>query len=367
MRRVKVKKTKMSMGGKDITSMFNKMLGAEDADPSIVCPKYVIVKAKFIKLSKILNASVNDVFRKAFPTESDGCDEILEFAKELSEIEFVSDDAADEKKCAHYVVMKEHNITKRVILTCRGLIPYKKFLEAPEFDDSFIARIPGMSFSPLPFSNFDIKMAWASDTITVEIKRYVFAVLKSILKICTKIYRIVTSPDVDVKEFSNIIISSISNLKKMVPRCEKAFAKIERSAALMENNFDGYYKDFVQSQNPSTILEGFVVDCSKDGDTDLQTARQFKQIINYYRKATAGKITDPKAKKLFDTLGANFDAMEASQPDVLSEEPDAKTSKKTKTQIKNAKNRRKVKERKLRDRAAANGGSPPEEPDASGE
>ena len=126
-------------------------------------------------------------------------------------------------------------------------------------------------------------------------------------------YDTITSPDVDVKKFSKVIISSIAKVKKRIPRCEKAFEKIEQSVGLLEGNFDGYYKDFVQSKNPSTIIESFVIDVSQSGGSDPQTTRQFRKIINYYRKATQGKIKDPKMKKIFDMLSANFNAMEQQE------------------------------------------------------
>jgi hypothetical protein len=124
------------------------------------------------------------------------------------------------------------------------------------------------------------------------------------------VYRTITSPDVDVAEFSKSIIASITQVKKQIPRCERAFAKIEASVSLLEGNFDGYYKDFVQSQNPSTIIESFVIDVSNTGGADMQTTRQFRKIIDYYRRATQGKIKDPKIKKVFDMLNSNFSAME---------------------------------------------------------
>jgi hypothetical protein len=133
--------------------------------------------------------------------------------------------------------------------------------------------------------------------------------MKIVLDISKTVYKTLTSPDVDVKEFSKAIISSISQVKKQIPRCEKAFARIEQSVSLLEGNFDGYYKDFIQSQNPSTIIESFVIDVSQSSGGDAQTTRQFRKIISYYQKATQGKIKDPKIKKVFDMLNANFSAM----------------------------------------------------------
>ena len=119
-----------------------------------------------------------------------------------------------------------------------------------------------------------------------------------------------TSPDVDVTEFSEIIVKSIAAIKKQIPRCDKAFAQIEKSIGLLQNNFNGYYKDFIQSQNPSTIIESFVIDVSDSAKSDPQTARQFRKIINFYRKKTQGKIKDPKLQAIFSALNSNINAMD---------------------------------------------------------
>jgi hypothetical protein len=314
----KVKVAKKQLADKNVVNMFNQMLGTEDIDPDIVVPKYSTIKGKVQSLSKILSAATDDVIRRMFPDEKEGCDDIMKYTEALNSINFLDIPTADKLTpeisrsiSEQYTNIKNNNDIKIIILTCKNLIGYaEKLSVGNDFDDSFIARIPGFEFSPFPFSRLNIKRIWASPQITERTKKYIFTVMKIVLDISKDVYRILTSPDVDVKEFSNAIINSISQVKKQIPRCEKAFAKIEQSVSLLEGNFDGYYKDFIQSQNPSTIIESFVIDVSQSGGADSQTTRQFRTIINYYRKATQGKIKDPKIKKVFDMLNDNFNAME---------------------------------------------------------
>jgi len=204
------------------------------------------------------------------------------------------------------------------VLTCRNLIPYKNVLNDPTttYDGAFIARIPGLEFKPYPFSSFNVKHAWASPAMNDSIRKYIYTLLKVSLDICKDVYDLITSPDVDVKEFSKIIISSIAQVRKMIPRCDDAFNKIEESVALLEGRFGTYYKDFIQSKNPSTIIESFVIDVSNSGGADKRLAFQFKKIVAYYRKATQGKIKDPKLKKIFDMLQSNFDVMDNADAQV---------------------------------------------------
>jgi hypothetical protein len=318
MKSVKIKTAKRQLSDKGVVNMFNQMLGAEDADPAIIIPKYSIIKTKVQSLYKILGAAVDDVIRKSFPDEKKGCDDVVRYIESLTSIEFIDIPTQDnltpeisKSISKDYIRIKSDNNIKLIILTCKNLIGYSGKLSVGDtFDDSFIKRIPGYEFNPFPFSSLNIKRIWASPNITDRIKKYIFTVMNIILDISKEIYKTITSPDVDVKEFSKVIIKSISQVKKQVPRCEKAFAKIEQSVGLLEGNFDGYYKDFIQSQNPSTIIESFVIDVSQSGGADSQTTRQFRTIINYYRKATQGKIKDPKIKKVFDMLNDNFNQME---------------------------------------------------------
>ena len=318
MSKVKIRTAKKQLADKGVVNMFNQMLGTEDADPNIVIPKYEKIKERVNSLTKILSAATNDVLRKSFPDEKSGCDDIIKYVDSLSSIKFkdvppIEMMTPEESRVfsQDYLEIKSNNDIKIIILTCKNLIGYSnKFNVGEDFDDSFIARIPGFDFSPLPFSSLNIKRIWSSKNITDRIKKYIFTVLKIVLDISKEVYKTLTSPDVNVKEFSKAIISSIAQVKKQIPRCEKAFLKIEQSVSLLEGNFDGYYKDFIQSQNPSTIIESFVIDVSNSGGADSQTTRQFRRIINYYRKATQGKIKDPKIKKVFDMLNENFSEME---------------------------------------------------------
>jgi hypothetical protein len=324
MSKVRVKTRKANLKDKNVVSMFNQMLGTDDPNPEIVVPKYATIRQKTTAISKMLVGAVRDVISKSFPEQDEGCREIIEFATTLSDLEYlpipsdtdtsIEDDDYDaqcREICQDYTTVKSSQTIRTIILTCKSLITYKKFLtfKGSDFDDSFIARIPGLSFYPFPFSSLNLKHMWISPSITPWIKKYILTVLKICLAHCITIYETITSPDVDVAEFSAAIIESMAQIKKQIPRCEKAFAKIEESVGLLEGNFGVYYKDFVQSQNPSTIIESFVMDVSQSGGGDAQTARQFRKIINHYRKMTAGKIKDPRIKGIFAMLNSNFDTM----------------------------------------------------------
>ena len=139
------------------------------------------------------------------------------------------------------------------------------------------------------------------------------------------VYQIITSPDIDISKFSDIIVQSIQQAKKMIPRANKAFKKIEESVELLKNNFQNYYKDFITTKNPTIIVENFILDVSKEntGELDLDLARQFKKIVMFYQKKSQGKIKDPRINQLFEMLNKNFDMLNVKDKDVSeSEESD---------------------------------------------
>ena len=52
-------------------------------------------------------------------------------------------------------------------------------------------------------------------------------------------------------EFSKLIVNGICQLRKVLPRCNEAFNRLEKSVDLLKNNFKGYYRDSQASSNPS--------------------------------------------------------------------------------------------------------------------
>lgn len=298
----KVKVLKKSTGDDNIVHMFNQMLGTESPDAEVILPKYTLLKGCILKLSNILKAFCV-IGYKSFPDEKDGIDDIVKYTNGLDDIKYPNIDI-----CQEYLLLKKHNSLKIAILMYKNLLVCENKLDIDDkFDDSFILRMPGFEYLPLPFSKLNIKRIWSSHTTTLNTKRYIFTVLGSLLTISKNIYELLLSPDVDVKKFSEVIVSSISKVKKQIPRCDKAFAKIEESVGMLENNFSGYYKDFIQSQNPSTIMESFIIDVSQNTKTDAQTTRQFREIISHYKKLTQGRISDPRVKQLFDLLNGSFE------------------------------------------------------------
>ena len=142
-----------------------------------------------------------------------------------------------------------------------------------------------------------------------ERQKYILNILSHTYKIGLDIYQVITSPDIDIKKFSRVLINNIEKMKKQIPRCNKAFDIIANSVHLLENNFDGYYKNSVEAENPSIIVENFIVDVSVSQNATASTTAQFRKIIMFMKKQSAGN-KDPRVAKLFKILNSQFSIMQ---------------------------------------------------------
>jgi len=199
-------------------------------------------------------------------------------------------------------------------------------------------RYSPLKFTPLPFAkSLDFKKIWIVDGANKEsIVEYIFTFMSVIFKNSHSIYKTVTSPDVDVAQLSSIIIKALGGLKQHLPRCEKAFKKIEDSVSLLEGNFDSYYKDFVQSKDPTNIFTGFIGDVADTCDSDPQLIFQCRKIVNFYKKnaqkRTASGEAPTEKTKMFDALMKNYNILEkkaigSSKEDDSEEEEETKKQK----------------------------------------
>jgi len=105
-------------------------------------------------------------------------------------------------------------------------------------------------------------------------------------------------------------MSSIDDVKKQIPRCDQAFNKISESVGLLKGNFNSYYKDYISSNNPTIIMENFVLDVSKNTRASPVLTAQFRKIIAHYRKIASQQANNPKLQTLFQQVDKNFQELE---------------------------------------------------------
>ncbi len=324
--RVKIKQLKKVVGDVNISSMFEEMMGAKDADPDIIIPKFVFVRNTLRNIYRIFH-QFSDMLGKDFPEYTDHFNEIRKFADDMKEsVYFTSDtDEKEEsyKSVSHeeinllYRKLKENSYVKTLIILCSKLRRYESaFSDQDQLKENFVNQEPGLSFILFDFSKLDLKIMWANSRMKSSIKRYILMVLASIYKRTHAMYKCVTSPDVDVEKFTQMLINSISELKRQpqLHRCQHAFKRIEQSVELLREKFDDYYRESVASENADMLVMNFIVDVSNQGGANATLTQEFRRIIKYMGEVSqkTGKNKDPNVQKIFKMLNTNFNLMEKS-------------------------------------------------------
>jgi hypothetical protein len=301
----------------ELNDLFEQMTGAQNADPDILVPKLFKLADFLKKFIKLYNMFLNfDEFIKSFEECRGDFIDIELFISSITKMnERITDDiktlSSDEIN-EFYNKMKDSPEIQKIIITSSNLKPHQRFLiDKNNLKDDFIKREPGLSFRPLMFTNLDLKALWTSDKITNMAKKYILNILSHTYLLGHEIYEIITSPNIDIKKFSQVLLSNIDKMKKAIPRCDKAFDIIKNSVEMLETNFKDYYKNSVESANPSVIIESFIVDVSLSQKSNAVITGQFRRIIMHMKKQAANN-TDPRVKKLFKILNSQFDLMAKS-------------------------------------------------------
>jgi hypothetical protein len=326
MSKVKVKKIKQLVGDVDINSMFEEMMGVKDAEPDIIIPKIVSVRNTLRLLYKIFTQFSTFVdLRNNFTQIGADLDDIKKFAEDMKEsvcIINMTDETEEPYKNLSkeeinniYRKLKENQYVKNLIILCNKLDKYKSnFSDPNNFKENFVNQEPGLSFKIFNFSGLDLKILWAHDNMKSAVKKYILMVLAKIHTHSYNLYKTITSPDVDIEKFTDVLINSISELKKQpeLHRCKMAFGRIEQSVQLLKDKFGEYYRESVASENPNALITSFIVDVSNQGGADARLTREFRTIIQYMHKVSQrnGKNKDPNVQKIFKMLNHNYSLME---------------------------------------------------------
>ena len=319
----KTKIIKQAVNQEGLNDIFGQLLGDEKSlDINIVKDKYNKLKTNLERVFKLFESFKNTIYGKILvddPNVSNYIEKIegfIEDCKHTTNIE-----VNDSNITKVYLSLKDNKIIADCIHICKNLIIHKKYISDNEnLSDNFIKSSKTKDLAVFPFCNFDIKFFYLYGKVDDSVKKYILIFLNMMFNTTYEIYQIITTPDIDIEKFSSIIIDTISNTQKMIPRTGKAFKKIKESVELLQNNFNDYYKDFVSTKDPTSIITSFLLDCKSNGNddneqVDVELARQFMRITAFYRKQSAGKINDPRINQIFELLDKNFKMLDIKEED----------------------------------------------------
>lgn len=309
-----------SIKDEKLADMFAQMTGSKDADPLVIIPKYNDIRKSATTIIKTLSKFANnEKLREILPNFKEGFDEINEYINNLTlslQYEKVKDtDVNCENIHVLYKTCKEDPNIKAISVMCSRL--RKDITIINDLNIYFIGNQSDNDYKPLPFTSINFSHLWAELPEPSEVvKKYIMTVFKKLMEKSYEIHNILISPDIDIDEFSHALIDAISRARSMLPRCKQAFDKIEESISLLKENFGDYYKSFMISKNPTSIFDSFIIDVSQKQKGNTRLKWQFMQIVNFYRKHSAGKIAkDSNLQHVFQTLDGQLDKLDQATKD----------------------------------------------------
>jgi len=319
-----IKKTLGGVNSDEINALFSQLLGKEESlDPLVIYDKYSKLKKEVKTINELLTRFNITILDKLIETDIkfQGNKDDIGFFIKNGENEFSKISHSIDEIVPMYLKIKQCNTINNILVLCKNLIQYKTFIQnKDELSDRFIYSEPGDELMLFPFTDLNFKYLFRHPDFNKEcnhkMKPYIMITLCLLYKVSYSIYEIITSPDVDIQKFSEVIIQSISEAKKSIPRCEKAFNKISNSLDMLTSNFNNYYKDFIATKQPSIIIENFIIDISKDtSDSDFECVQQLKTIVDFYKKKTmsSGAMKDPRINQLFETIQDKFNMIDGAE------------------------------------------------------
>lgn len=308
--RVKVKAKNVQ--DPELTIMFQQMVDPEQADSEVVFPKYLTVRQKISAVARFLETLATGPIAEAAPDidMSEILDKAHAMRDQLVEHQYTKDEISTK-----WHSFKDTMPVQECIMICSYLSPYKADLQDKDnLSGRWITRMT-LGTHVFPDMEFDLYLLWNRDNIfnSEQLKKYILTLFSMLYRTTHDIYQITTSPDIDIDKFSVILIDAIKRVQQQpeLSRCGMAFRKISESVEMLKDNFSGYYKDFIQSKNPSTIIESFVLDVAENQQGSAELTRQFRKIISYYRKISQqNRMNNPDVKKLFNVLEGRISALE---------------------------------------------------------
>lgn len=233
-------------------------------------------------------------------------------------------------------LVKESDIVAQQIHTCKNLIAYKTQLGAlkalladnqggesssenagtAKLTRTFVDLLPGSLFylvAPTDRSRaapVNFKQTLAGEPELTERRLFLLSALVKTYEITLDTYNSLTSPDMDAEEFTGVVEPAIAQLKTQLPGCDAAFRIMLNSTDLLRNKFSTYYSDYVESSNPTIIMENFVLDVSKTQKTSPRVMLQFRKIIAFYKKQQSLRSSDPKLAAVFRHVDNSFQEIE---------------------------------------------------------
>jgi hypothetical protein len=327
--KVRAKTVKVKVGDtNDVSALFNQMIGVGNME--ITYPKYLNIRNTCASMLKVFAMLADSPFFKLNPGLATQRDEINQFCatsalamKKVFSTEYadISSLSNDEQQAFNdtFMKMRKSAVVKSMMSIYSKLTQYKKhYSKLDALSYKFIIQMAGVEWKPFPFTSLDLKQLFSMPNISENTIYFFMTVLYKTHAIGEQLFQLLSSPDIDIDKFVDVIMSNIEEIQKRpeLHRCSKAFKKIKESVQLLKDRFSNYYKDFLDTENSNIMMEHFILDVSKEANGDPQLIMQFRTIINYYRKQVQNTNMNPNVKAMIDKFAEQFGGSTEPQSEV---------------------------------------------------
>lgn len=319
-KKIKTKKLKITPGDGDVSDVFNQMLSGDGTSIKIAYPRYLQLRDLCTQFMKIIDILEGSNLLLSYPQVRAELAAFVQDSKtELADLWVTNLDRfhpefdqvpADVRAefIAAYEKCKQANVVRKIVLACDNLIPYKNyFADVNKLNHTFIEQMPGVEWRPFPFSSLNYKDLFAQNP-SDNAKRLMMITLNKCFAYSKRLFEELQMPDIDINVVITSIMGSMDQIKNIpeLSRCGAAFDRIKKSVELLRERFGDYYRAYAVTKNSTIIMEHFVLDVSQNTDADPNTIRQFKVIVDYYRKIAKYQSSSPQVKILFDKVEQSF-------------------------------------------------------------
>jgi hypothetical protein len=342
MRGTKVKKISVGGNDEDVAEIFNKMLRTDMVDMNVAYPRYLRMRGLLTSMLRVLTTfrvskfvtncahmAVDRVEIDKFVAVTTA-EIATTFHLSYPDIDWnidMLDDAAKKNFTIVYNDIKKSQLINQFIVMCGNLAPYESHIkDEHNLSAGFIKRMPGVEWKPFPFIGLDILKIYNLPVVGPNTLTALVAVLHKMYTFSRELYAEISSPDVNIDEFAQIIIDNLGKISRIpaLSRCQDAFKKIRESIDMLKENFSGYYREFVTTKDSTVILQNFIIDVGSKTSTSPSLTKQFQTIIAYYRKNAGNQSNDPRLGPVFDKLNESLSNLSRGA-DNLRKKPESPT------------------------------------------
>lgn len=303
----------------EISSLVAEMSSDSGGSPHIMCGKY---DRMILALSKVVDESekfetdckfLSDTDLRKLKLFRDNLNIVISNDLILkNEIDITTYKCEEYKKIKHNMLNKDGSFDKSIshcMYVTEKVSPYyNECFMGEEMRGTFLKRWGSEECVLFKFCpDLDLKKLWnmKSKHIKANDKKVILNFIKVIYDAGQVIFTISTTPDIDANLMRDSISKAIDDVCDSMPHHQVNHAKraLKGCIGSYTDNFDGYYKEYAETDDSSVFLTSFLKDASEKTreEGDLKAVAQFRTIITNIKQKQQynSKASSGKTQKLF--------------------------------------------------------------------